>query len=267
MGTGPFQLTAREPDRQTVLAPNPRWWDTPKHNLDRVEFNVIGTAATRLAALLSGEIDMNYAVAPQDIARIRQTPGLRLFQTAELRTMYLGFNIGRDELPSSDVKGRNPFRDLRVREAVNLAIDRAAIASRIMLGLGQPTGVMWGPGVNGYDAALDTPTRPDPARAKQLLAEAGLPNGFAVTLDCSDDRYLMDEQICTALTAMLARIGVRVDLLAQTKGKFFTKILAPNFDSDFWMLGWTPPSYDAHAVLLILFATRNGERGEANIGA
>ena len=266
MGTGPFSLVSREPDRKTVVEKNPLWWDKPQHNLDRVEFNVISSAPTRVAALLSGEMDMIYAVPPQDIARIKQTQGLKLLQTPELRTIYLGFNQTRAELQSSDVKGKNPFKDRNVREAVALAINEPAIASRVMLGLGHPTWEMWGPGVNGYDAELDVRPKADAEKAKHLLADAGYPNGFRVALDCPNDRYVMDEQICTAIVSMLARVGIKTDLIAQTKSKYFNKILAPNYDTDFYMLGWTPATYDAHNVLYTLLGTRDGKRGEVNVG-
>ena len=266
MGTGPYRLVSREPDRRTVVERNPGWWDKMQGNADRVELNIISSAPTRVAALLSGEVDMIYTVPPQDIARIRQTEGLKILQTPELRTVFLGFNQTRDELPSSDVKGKNPFKDQRVREAVLLAIDEPIIASKVMLGLGHPSFEMWGPGVNGYDAALDVRPKPDPAKAKALLADAGYPNGFKVGLDCPNDRYVMDEQICTAIVPMLARVGIKVDLNAQTKTKFFTKILAPNYDTDFYMLGWTPATYDAHNVLYTLLGTRDGKRGEVNVG-
>jgi peptide/nickel transport system substrate-binding protein len=264
MGTGPYRLVSREPDRKTVVEKNPLWWDKPQGNADRVEFNVIASAPTRVAALLSGEMDMIYSVPPQDIARIKASPNLKILQTPELRTIYLGFNYTRDELKSSDVKGKNPWRDLRVRQAVALSIDENAIASRVMLGLGHPTWEMWGKGVNGYDAALDVRPAVDVAKAKSLLAAAGYPNGFQVALDCPNDRYVMDEQICTAIVSMLARVGIKVDLLAQTKSKYFTKILAPNYDTDFFLLGWTPATYDAHNVLYTLLGTRNGKRGEVN---
>ncbi len=266
MGTGPFKLVSREPDRKTVVEKNPLWWDKPEHNLDRVEFDIIASAPTRVAALLSGEIDMIYSVPPQDMARIKQAEGLKLLQTPELRTIFLGFDQSRDELPSSDVKGKNPFKDVRVRQAVALAIDEPAIASRVMLGLAHPTREMWGPGVNGYDAALDVRPKADPAKAKQLLAEAGYPAGFRVGMDCPNDRYVMDEQICTAIVSMLARTGIKVDLNAQTKAKFFNKISAPRYDTDFYMLGWTPATYDAHNALYTLLGTRNGKRGEINDG-
>ncbi len=125
---------------------------------------------------------------------------------------------------------------------------------------------MWGPGVNGYDAKLDVRPPTDPAQAKKLLAEAGYPNGFTVGLDCPNDRYVMDEQICTAITSMLARVGVKVNLNAQTKSKYFAKTGSPKYDTDFYLLGWTPATYDAHNVLYSLLGTRNGKRGEVNNG-
>ncbi len=266
MGTGPFRLVSREPDRKTVVERNPLWWDKPQHNLDQVEFDVIASAPTRVAALLSGEVDMIYSVPPQDIARIRQTDGLKLLETPELRTIYLGFNLRRDELPTSDIKGRNPLRDVRVRQAFALAINEPAIASRVMLNLAHPTWEMWGQGINGYDPSLDVRPAPDPAKARQLLAEAGYPSGFRLGLDCPNDRYVMDEQICTALVSMLARVGIRIDLNAQTKSKYFNKIMPPNYDTDFYLLGWTPATYDAQNVLYTLLGTRDGKRGEIDIG-
>ncbi len=265
MGTGPYRLVSREPDRKTVVEKNPAWWDKMPGNADTVEFDVIASASTRVAALLSGEEDMIYTVPPQDMKRIAAAPGLQLIQHPELRTIYLGFDVWRDELASSDVKGKNPFKDVRVRQAFSLAIDEDLIASKVMLGLAHPTWLMWGPGVNGYDPKLDVRPKPDLAKAKALMAAAGYPNGFKVAFDCPNDRYVMDEQICTAISSMLARIGVKVDLLAQTKAKYFAKILAPKYDTDFYLLGWTPATYDAHNVLYSLLGTRAGGRGEVNV--
>ncbi len=264
MGTGPYVLVSREPDRRTVIEANPNWWDKLEGNVTRSEFNVISNAATRVAALLSGEIDMIYAVPPQDMDRIKNTDGLKLITGPELRTIFLGMDQWRDELLRSNVKGKNPLRDARVREAFALAIDEAAIASRIMRGQAHPTWQMWGPGVNGYDKAQDTRPKADPAKAKQLLAEAGYPDGFSMSMDCPNDRYVNDEAICTAVVAMLARIGVKVDLTAQTKIRFFSKIQAPAYDTDFYLLGWTPATYDAHNALYNLIATRKLPQGEVN---
>ncbi|MBS0560598.1 MAG: ABC transporter substrate-binding protein [Proteobacteria bacterium] len=266
MGTGPFRLVLREPDRRTVLEANPDWWDKPEHNLTKVTFNVIGNPATRTAALLSGDVDMIYTVPPQDEERIKASPDLKLITGPELRTIFLGMDQWRDELLRSDVKGKNPLKDVRVRKAFALAIDEDAIAARVMRGQAHPTWEMWGPGVNGYDAKQDVRPKADPARAKALLAEAGYPNGFSMSMDCPNDRYVNDEAICTAVVAMLAKIGVKVDLTAQTKTRFFNKIAAPAYDTDFYLLGWTPNTYDAHNVLYNLIVSRKLPAGEVNYG-
>lgn len=268
MGTGPFTLVSREPDRRTVLAPNPGWWDRPEHNLTRVEFNVIANDATRVAALISGEVDMVYTVPPQDTQRLSRTPGIRVHQQSELRTIYLGLDQSRDELLKSDVRGRNPFRDVRVRRAMQLAIDNEAIVRTVMRGQGRASSLMIGPGVNGYTEALDRDlrVRPDLDRARALLTEAGYPNGFQVGMDCPNDRYVNDEAICTATVAMLARIGIRVQLNAQTRARYFAEILAPRYNTSFFMLGWTPATYDAHNTLFNLMGSRDGTRGNFNSG-
>jgi peptide/nickel transport system substrate-binding protein len=267
MGTGPFRLVSREPDRKTVLERNPDWWGTPENNIDRAEFNVIGNAATRVAALLSGEMDMIYSVPPQDADRIAKTPGVHLIQGPELRTIYVAMDQVREELLFSSVKGRNPFKDVRVRRAFALAIDEDAIVKRVLRGQGHATWLMYGPGVNGYDPALDKRPPVDIAKAKSLLAEAGYPDGFQLTMDCPNDRYVMDEQICTAISAMLAKIGIKLDVYARTKVKFFADVGYPNYKLSFSLQGWTPGTYDAHNVFYSLLATRapNG-RGQNNNG-
>ena len=266
MGTGPFRLVSREPDRRTVLERNPGWWDTPTHNIERAELNIIANDATRVAALLSGEVDFVYTVPPQDVARIGASQGVRVIQGPELRTIYLGMDQLRAELLKSDVKGKNPFQDERVRRAVYQAIDVAAIQRTVMRGQSRPTGLMWGPGVNGFREADDTRLPLDVEGARRLLADAGYPNGFGVTLDCPNDRYVNDEAICTAVVAMLARIGVRVTLAAQTRARFFAEVNAPRFNTSFYLLGWTPATVDAHDVLFNLVGTRDGTRGMFNNG-
>ncbi len=266
MGTGPYKLTLREPDRRTIVERNTGWWDKPTGNADTVEFDVIGNASTRVAALLSGELDMIYSVPPQDMDRISHAPGLHLLQTPELRTIFLGMDETRDTMIKGTVKDKNPFKDVRVRRAMALAIDEPLIASRIMRGQAHPSWMMWGPGVNGYDPALDHRPAVDIAQAKKLLADAGYPDGFGVTLDCTNDRYVDDAAICTAIAPMLARIGIKVDLNVQSKSLIFGLINVPKYDTSFYMLGWTPSTYDAHNVLFSLLGTRNGTRGEVNDG-
>ena len=267
-GTGPFMLQEREPDVKTMLVKNPNWWglkDEPV-DLDEVVFSRIANAATRVAALLSGELDMIYTVPPQDTDRIAKTAGMKVWQTPELRTIFLGMDQSRDELLESSVKGKNPFKDKRVRQAFYQAIDEDAIAAKVMRGFAHPTALIVGPGINGYDPALDKRYPYDPAAAKKLLAEAGYPDGFEVGFDCPNDRYVDDEAICQAVVAMLARVGVKAKLLAQTRAKFFAKINGPHYDTSFYLLGWTPGTYDALNALQALAATRQGKLGNFNVG-
>ena len=266
MGTGPFRLVSREPDRRTVLERNPEWWDTPTHNIQRAELNIISNDATRVAALLSGEVDFVYTVPPQDVERIGRSSGVRIIQGAELRTIYFGLDQMRAELLKSDVKGRNPFQDVRVRRAMYQAIDAPAIQRSVMRGQSRPTGTMWGPGVNGFVEAEDRRLPVDLDAARKLLAEAGYPNGFGVTLDCPNDRYVNDEGICTAVVAMLSRIGIRVTLAAQTRARFFAEVNGPRYNTSFYLLGWTPATSDAHNALFNLLGTRDGTRGVFNNG-
>lgn len=265
-GTGPFILVLREPDRRTTLRRNPNWWDTPQHNLDTVEFNVIANSATRVAALLSGEIDMVYTVPPQDMDRIRRTQGAKLMEMPEIRTVFLGFDQQRPELLKSDVRGRNPFQDERVRRAFWQAIDTQAIHQRVMRRQSRPSGLIIGPGVNGYDASVDQRPPVDVDAAKRLLAEAGYPDGFGVTMDCPNDRYVNDEAICQAVVGMLARINVRVNLVAQTRVRYFAEINPPRYNTSFYMLGWSPVASDAFSALYSLAGTRDGARGVFNNG-
>jgi peptide/nickel transport system substrate-binding protein len=258
-GTGPFMLQDRQPAVRTVLVKNPNWWGLKEQpiDVDEVVFSRIENVATRVAALLSGELDMVYNVPPQDIERLQKTPGMKIWETPELRTIFLGMDQSRDELLESNVKGKNPFKDKHVRQAFYQAIDEDAIKTKVMRGFAHPTALMVGPGINGYDATLDKRYPFDPVAAKKLLAEAGYPDGFEVGFDCPNDRYVNDEAICQAVVAMLARIGVKVDLLAQTKAKYFSKINAPGYQTSFYLLGWTPTPLDTLHMLSNLAATRS----------
>jgi len=198
--------------------------------------------------------------------RLGRTQGIKLLVSPELRTIFLGFDISRPELLKSDVKGKNPFQDKRVRQAFYQAIDINAIKQRVMRNQSRPTGLMYGPGVNGFTEASDVRYPYDPEASKKLLAEAGYPNGFGVTLDCPNDRYVNDEAICQAVTAMLARANIKITLAAQTRLKYFAEISNPDYRTSFYMLGWTPNTYDAHNSLFNLLGSRNGTRGVFNDG-
>lgn len=254
-GTGAFTLVSRAPDELTVMARNPAWWGEGQFpgNIDRIEYRPIGNAATRVAALLSGEVDFVLDPPLQDLKRIDAAEGLKTSTVPQIRTIFFGMDQGAAELRTSDVKGKNPFADVRVREAMNLAIDREAIKRVVMEGLSFPAGMITSPGVLGNTPAQDAPIAVDPARAKALLAEAGYPDGFTVQLDCPNNRYNNDEKICQAAVSMLARIGVKVNLEAIPKAQHFPKI--QNRTSDFYMLGWGVPTLDSHYVFSYLLAS------------
>jgi peptide/nickel transport system substrate-binding protein len=265
-GTGPFMLKSREPGVRTVLVPNPSWWGKAEHNVTEAIFTPVANAATRVAALISGEIDMMEPVPLQDIPRIEGSAELKVVHGMEARTIFLGMDQKRDELLFSNVKGKNPFKDKRVRQAFYQAIDIEAIKSRIMRNTSTPTGEMIAPMINGFVPELNKRLPYDPDKAKKLLAEAGYGSGFEVGMNCPNDRYVNDAEICQAVATMLARIGIKVNLMAETKAIFFPKVLRR--DTSFYMLGWTPSSLDAHNALFALMATPadNGQ-GQFNLGA
>ncbi len=245
-GTGPFRLVSREAGVKTVAEVNPNWWDkaNQEHNLTKVTFTPISSDATRVAALLSGQVDMAYPIPVQDLKRVDSDANTQAVTGPELRTIFLGMDQFRNELLYSNIKGKNPFKDKRVREAVYRSIDIDAIRKKVMRGLSNPSALMVGPGVNGFSDGFKRPSH-DPAKAKQLLAAAGYPNGFEIGMDCPNDRYVNDEAICQAVVSMLAKVGVTVKLNAQPKAKYFPKVLAPKLDTSFYLLGWTPGSFDS----------------------
>jgi peptide/nickel transport system substrate-binding protein len=264
-GTGAFMLRSREVDVRTVLVRNPNWWDTPRHNLDEVVFRPITSAATRVAAMLAGEIDMMFPVPLQDLQRLQSAPRIRILQEPELRVIFFALNVAREELLDSDVRGRNPLRDLRVRQAMYHAIDIETMRTRVMRGASVPVGTLMAREINGYDPALDRRLPFDQNRARQLLTEAGYPNGFEVGLDCPNDRYVNDEQICTAVVGMLARVGIRVRLNAVPGTQWIAKL--NRRESSFYMIGWAGlPPIDAHHFLSNLYATNDGRLGGNNYG-
>ena len=254
MGTGPFKITLREQDTRTVFERNDSWWgDQSQHNIDRIELLPIKNDATRVAALLSGDIDFTNFTPAQDINRINSSSSHKVESTPQARTVFFGMDQGSDELRSSNIKGANPFKDKRVRLAMYHALDMDAIKDKVMRGLSQPAGMITYPGVQGYTDALDARLPYDPELSKKLLAEAGYPDGFEVTLDCPNNRYINDEAICVAAVGMFAKVGVKVNLDAQPKSIHFKDL--QNDLSDFYMLGWGVPTFDSHYVYSFLLSS------------
>jgi len=265
-GTGPFRVRERQPNVRTVFTRNGTYWGKIDGNAQEIVFTPIANPATRVAALVSGEVDVMEPVPVQDIARINAAPNARVITGPEMRTIFLGMDQKRDELQYSNVKGKNPFKDKRVRQAFYQAIDIAGIQRTVMRGASKPTALLVGPGINGWTADQDKRLPFDVDAAKKLLTEAGYPNGFEVSLNCPNDRYVNDGQICQSVAANLAKIGVKINLVAETKGTYFPKILRR--DTSFYMLGWTPTTYDSHNALSSLTSCPDDKgTGQFNLGA
>ncbi len=265
-GTGPYRLRERQPTTRSTFVRHAGYWGKIGGNVDEVIFTPIGNDATRVAAMLSGEIDMMEPVPLQDVERLKSSAGLTVMQGPELRTIFLGMDQKRDELLLSSVKGKNPFKDKRVRQAFYQAIDIEAIKTRVMRNAATPTGLMLAPGIKGFVPELNKRLPHDTDAAKKLLAEAGYANGFEVGMNCPNDRYVNDGEICQAIAANLARIGVKINLQAEAKSTYFPKVLRR--DTSFYLLGWTPGTYDAHNVLSNLLATPTDKgQGTFNLGS
>ncbi len=260
-GTAAFRLDRYDPDVRTILRANPGWWgralpgaDRRNGNVDEVSFVSIRQDATRLAALASGELDFVLDPPFQDVERLKTDRQLTLLQVADLGQQYFTFDQWHDELPGADLgadgKGGNPFKDRRVRRAVYHAINIDLIAQKVLRGQATPTGAFLSPRVDGSLAELDKRLSYDPARARALLAEAGYPNGFSVTLDCVNIAYR--ENVCQAATAMLTQVGIRTTLRSSATNQFFPRLSQGT--SSFIEFGWTPTT-DAWATLNALFHT------------
>ena len=253
-GTGPWRITERAADSQTKFEHRADWWGVaagvPEGNLTEVVFTPIRNSSTRIAALLSGKLDLIQPVPVQDVLRVQALDTLKVLQAPEIRTIYFGLNNAAALMSGQP----NPMHDRRVREAMYRAIDVEGIKKQIMRGFSIPTALFVPKGVNGYDAGLDVRYPYDPARAKALLAEAGFGNGFTIAMECPNDRYVNDEPICTAAVAMLARIGITVNLRVQGKAAYMP--LITNNPVDSYLQGWSPNSWDAYEAFYYNLATR-----------
>lgn len=213
VGSGPYRFISHAPGQRMVLERAPTW-DGPAPDFARVELRFIANAAARVAALRAGDVDLIDIVPATMLPDLAADPRLRVAEAESLRLVYLALDSGRDESPFvTDTAGarlaRNPLRDARVRRAMGLMIDRAALVSRVLQGAGTAAGQLVPPGVFGHVPDLAAPAA-DPAAARRLLAEAGLPNGFGLAIHGSNDRFLQDATVAQALGQMLARGGLRI---------------------------------------------------------
>ncbi|GGA01338.1 peptide ABC transporter substrate-binding protein [Elstera cyanobacteriorum] len=258
-GTGPYVLKVREPDVRSVLAANPAYWGKGQFPLkvSEITYSVIAAAPTRVAALLSGEVDFVQDVPVQDIARIAGTNGMRVNSGAENRSIFFSLNTGDADLKFDTVEGKNPLADLRVRQAIDFAINRSAIQKVVMSGQSTPSGTLLPPGSDGYTKELDAITPYDLNKAKALMKDAGYEAGFGITMHCPNNRYVNDEKICQAVVGMLGQIGIKVTLEARPMAQHSPQIIEGAID--FYLLGWGVPTFDGEYVLKFLYHSREGK--------
>jgi peptide/nickel transport system substrate-binding protein len=270
MGSGPYTLVAYEPGVKTVYRKNPNWWGLKEGlfegNVDTIEYRPISNQATRMAALRSGELDFVLDPPVQDIQKLREEKAFKVWEGNEIRVIFFGFDTQRAELLYSDVKGKNPFKDVRVRKALYQAIDVNAIRTTVMRGLSMPTAItLPDPNGNSVPSSYERRLAYDPAAAKKLVAEAGYPNGFGFTLNCPNDRYVNDEKICVAVAAMWAKIGVNAKLETMPRAQYFQKM--GKLDTSAYMLGWGGGSADAIFMLKPVLHSRDAKgSGDGNYG-
>ncbi|MEL7046538.1 MAG: ABC transporter substrate-binding protein [Pseudomonadota bacterium] len=263
-GTGPYRLISREPDVRTVMEINEGYWGIGEFPMEitRIEYTPIQNAATRVAALLSGEVDFIQDVPVQDLERVAGSDGLDVRTAPQNRVIFFGMDMASEDLELDNVDGANPLADVRVREAMKIAINRDAIRQVVMRDQSQPAGVIMPPFVNGWTEVLDTVPETDIEAAKALMEEAGYGDGFSIQLDCPNDRYINDEAICQAAVGMFAQIGIEVNLDAKPKAQHFP--LISNGETEFYMLGWGVPTYDSEYIFNFLVHTRDDTYGSWN---
>ncbi|GLT10686.1 ABC transporter substrate-binding protein [Sulfitobacter sp. PR48] len=263
-GTGPYKLVSREQDVKTVMSLNEDYWGKDQFPLEVTEivYTPIQNAATRVAALLSGEVDFLQDMPVQDLERVNSADGLVVKQAPQNRVIFFGMNMGADDIEADNVEGKNPLADVRVRKAMSMAINRDAIQQVVMRGQSQPAGMIAPPFVNGWTEEMDAESKTDIEGAKALMEEAGYADGFSIRLDCPNDRYVNDEAICQAAVGMLGQIGVRVNLDAKPKAQHFP--LITDGKTDFYMLGWGVPTYDSEYIFNFLVHGREGDIGTWN---
>jgi peptide/nickel transport system substrate-binding protein len=267
MGTGPYVLVSREPDVKSVFKKNANWWGLKEKgywdgNVDDIIYSPVKSESTRMAALLAGNLDFILDPAVQDIERLKQDKNIKVYEGRENRVVFFGMDQQRDELLYSNVKGKNPFKDKRVRQAFYQAIDVDAINKAVMRGLSVPTAVnLPNPERAGIPKEMDKRYPYDVAAAKKLLADAGYPNGFELQIDCPNNRYINDEKICVAVAGMLAKIGVTARVNAIPRAQYFPK--AQRLEVSMYMLGWGGATTDAIFTLQPVLHSRN-DKGDGD---
>ena len=265
MGTGQYMVKEWQPDQKLVMVKNPNYWGKNDSNVTEIIYTPIKSEATRVAALLSGEVDFVLDPSPQDLGRLRANPNLKVIDGVENRTIFFGMDQFRNELPGSNIKGKNPLKDVKVRMALYQAIDSDSLHRVTMRGLSQPTGTLVAPQVAGWTEAVHKRFPYNPETSKKLLAEAGYPQGFEVDFACPNNRYINDEEICQAVTAMWAKVGVKAKLRTMPLVTYFPMI--QRYEASIYMLGWGVPTFDAlYSLQSLTRSVGTGGDGNYNVG-
>ena len=269
IGTGPLRFVRWQKGSRVELARFDGYWG-PKAPWDRVILRVITSDPTRVASLLSNEVRAIENVPTADLARISKQPDLSVYRVVSHRIMYLHIDSSRDTSPFvTDKAGKplpkNPLKDARVRRALSKAINRQALVERVMEGAARATGQLMPEGMFGHTPALK-PEPYDPDGARKLLAEAGYPDGFALTLHGPNDRYVNDDQVAQAIAQMLSRIGVATRVETMPSSVYFTR--ANKLEFSLMLVGWGSDTAEASSPLKALLATYSTEKGmgQANRG-
>ncbi len=257
IGTGPYKMVQYVKGEQIRLERNASYWGKAPA-WDKVTLRPISNQGARVAALLAGDVDFIESPPIQDIPRLQADARLKVVQGVTSRVIYLAMDQASDKAPGVTEDIPNPFKDKRVREAISLAIDRKVIVDRVMGGLAIPANQFLPEMMFGHNKAIPALDR-NPERAKALLAEAGLPNGFELTLSTPNDRYNNDERVAQAIAQMLTRAGIKTKVQSFTSSVFFSKRNA--FEFGIWLAGWGAQTGEMSSPLRALAATVNKDLG------
>jgi peptide/nickel transport system substrate-binding protein len=259
-----YKLVQFTPGDRLVLARNDQYWGT-KPYWDRITFRMISNDSARVASLLGGDVDMIEYVPPTEAPSLEKNKNLSVFKRPTARVIYLCLNQTLEKSPYLTTKDgkpldKNPLQDARVRKAISMGIDREAICSKVMEGLAAPASQLLPEGMFGYNPGIKV-EKYDPASARRLLAEAGYPNGFGLTIHGPNDRYVNDAKICQAVAQMLARIGLTLKVETMPVNVMMGKVKPPTGEYAVFMIGWGNPSGESTDAMIQIFHSYNKDAG------
>lgn len=260
VGTGRYKFVEQVKEDHIDLAANEDYWgEVPE--IKNVRFRPITNEATRTATMLTGDVDFTVDVSARDIDRLDATDGISVIKQKGLREIYINLD-SREDSPLFPGE-KNPMSDVRVREAMYLAIDEDTIIKNIMNGCAFEMNSIVPEDYVGYTEV--TREAYDPEKAKELLAEAGYPDGFEITFDAPNDRYMNDEQIAQAVAGYLEKVGIKVNLNLMPKANFFSYIKPIENNTMFLMTGWSDASGDGLSITHDMLYTYNREAGDGTV--